>query len=119
MNVLDLFSGIGGLAIGLERAGMRTVAFCEREPYCQAVLRSRWPGVPVYDDICELTAERLAADGISVDQSQEDSHAKTSAMLVMALELKENDPGSGLSTRASLAHYDPSFVDRGERRSVA
>jgi hypothetical protein len=38
--------------------------------------------------------------------SLEDSPAKTSAMLVMALELKENDPGSGLSLRASLAHYD-------------
>ena len=29
MNVLDLFSGIGGFSLGLERAGMRTVAFCE------------------------------------------------------------------------------------------
>lgn len=38
--------------------------------------------------------------------SREDSPAKTSAMLVLALELKENDPGSGLSSRASLAHYD-------------
>jgi hypothetical protein len=34
------------------------------------------------------------------------SPAKTSVMLVMALELKENDPGSGLSSRASLANYD-------------
>lgn len=40
-------------------------------------------------------------------RSLEDSPAKTSAMLVMALELRENDPGSGLSSRASLAHYDP------------
>jgi Site-specific DNA methylase len=29
VNVLDLFSGIGGFSLGLERAGMRTVAFCE------------------------------------------------------------------------------------------
>lgn len=67
MNVLDLFSGIGGFSIGLERAGMRTVAFCEIEEYCQRVLRSRWPGVPVYTDIRELTAARLVADGIVVD----------------------------------------------------
>jgi hypothetical protein len=33
MNVLDLFSGIGGFSLGLERAGMRTVAFCEIEPF--------------------------------------------------------------------------------------
>lgn len=29
VKVLDLFSGIGGFSIGLERAGMETVAFCE------------------------------------------------------------------------------------------
>jgi len=29
MRVLDLFSGIGGFSLGLERAGMKTVAFCE------------------------------------------------------------------------------------------
>ena len=67
MNVLDLFSGIGGFSLGLERAGMRTVAFCEIEPYCRAVLRKHWPHVPCYDDVRSLTAERLAADGISVD----------------------------------------------------
>lgn len=67
MNVLDLFSGIGGFSLGLERAGMRTVAFCEIEPYCRAVLRKHWPHVQQYDDVRSLTAERLAADGISVD----------------------------------------------------
>jgi DNA (cytosine-5)-methyltransferase 1 len=64
VNVLDLFSGIGGFSLGLERAGLRTVAFCEIEPYCRAVLRKHWPGVPVYDDVRALTAERLSADGI-------------------------------------------------------
>jgi DNA (cytosine-5)-methyltransferase 1 len=64
LNVLDLFSGIGGFSIGLERAGMRTVAFCEIEPFCRAVLAKHWPHVPCYDDIRTLTAARLAADGI-------------------------------------------------------
>jgi len=66
VNVLDLFSGIGGLALGLERAGMRSAAFCERDAYCRAVLQRRWPGVPCYDDVQTLTARRLAADGIAV-----------------------------------------------------
>lgn len=58
MNVLDLFSGIGGFSLGLERAGMRTVAFCEVEPYCRAVLAKRWPGVPIHGDIRELILPR-------------------------------------------------------------
>jgi site-specific DNA-cytosine methylase len=43
VRVLDLFSGIGGFSLGLERAGMRTVAFCEIDKYAQAVLRKHWP----------------------------------------------------------------------------
>ena len=54
MRVLDLFSGIGGFSLGLERAGMRTVAFCEIDPYCRAVLRKHWPDVPCYHDVREL-----------------------------------------------------------------
>src|SRR5580765_4156565 len=65
MRFLDLFSGIGGFSLGLERAGMRTVAFCEIDPYCQAVLRRHWPDVPVYDDVRTLTGERLRAGGIA------------------------------------------------------
>lgn len=67
MRVLDLFSGIGGFSLGLERAGMTTVAFCEIEPYCRAVLRKHWPEVPVYEDIRTLTADVLERDGIAVD----------------------------------------------------
>lgn len=45
MNVLDLFSGIGGFSLGLERAGMRTVAFCEIDEYSNGVLRKWWPTI--------------------------------------------------------------------------
>jgi DNA (cytosine-5)-methyltransferase 1 len=51
MNVLDLFSGIGCFSLGLERAGMRTIAFCEIEPFPRAVLEKHWPDVPCYGDI--------------------------------------------------------------------
>jgi DNA (cytosine-5)-methyltransferase 1 len=67
VNVLDLFSGIGGFSLGLERAGMRTVAFCEVDPFCRRVLAKHWPDIPCYDDVRSLTAERLAADGIAAD----------------------------------------------------
>jgi len=54
MKVLDLFSGIGGFSLGLERAGMETVAFCEIEPFCQKILKKHWPDVPIYDDVRSL-----------------------------------------------------------------
>lgn len=68
LKVLDLFSGIGGFSLGLERTGhFKTVAFCEIEPFPQAVLKKHWPEVPIYDDVRTLTAKRLRADGIAVD----------------------------------------------------
>lgn len=54
MNVLDLFSGIGGFSLGLERAGMRTVAFCEINEFCRELLRERWPFVPCFEDVTKL-----------------------------------------------------------------
>ena len=67
MKVLDLFSGIGGFSIGLEKAGFETVAFCEIEPYCRGVLERHWPDTPIYGDVKQLTAEQLRADGIIPD----------------------------------------------------
>jgi DNA (cytosine-5)-methyltransferase 1 len=67
-RVLDLFSGIGGFSLGLERTGgFRTVAFCEIEDYPRRVLAKHWPGVPIYDDVRTLTADALSRDGIAVD----------------------------------------------------
>ena len=67
LKVLDLFSGIGGFSIGLEKAGFETVAFCEIEPYCRGVLERHWPDTPIYGDVKQLTGEQLRADGIVPD----------------------------------------------------
>lgn len=68
LKVLDLFSGIGGFSLGLERTGgFETVAFCEIEPFPRRVLAKHWPGVPCYHDVRTLTADVLKRDGISVD----------------------------------------------------
>ena len=68
LRVLDLFSGIGGFSLGLERSGgFETVAFCEIDPFCRRVLAKHWPNVRQYEDVRELTAETLARDGIAVD----------------------------------------------------
>ena len=64
-KVLDLFAGIGGFSLGLERTdGFETVAFCEQDEKAQLVLKKHWPDVPMYGDIRTLTVERLQADGI-------------------------------------------------------
>jgi DNA (cytosine-5)-methyltransferase 1 len=51
VKVLDLFSGIGGFSLGLERAGFKTVAFCEKLESSRKVLRKHWPKVKIYEDI--------------------------------------------------------------------
>jgi DNA (cytosine-5)-methyltransferase 1 len=62
LRVLDLFSGIGGFSLGLERTvGFETVAFCEIEPFPRKVLAKHWPGVPQYDDVRTLTGDILAS----------------------------------------------------------
>jgi DNA (cytosine-5)-methyltransferase 1 len=67
-KLLDIFSGIGGFSLGLERSGyFRTVAFCEIEPFPRRVLKKHWPDVPIYEDVRTLTADALRRDGIRVD----------------------------------------------------
>ena len=43
---------------------MQTVAFCERDLFCRKVLRKHWPVVPIYDDVAEVSIDRLECDGI-------------------------------------------------------
>ena len=65
LKILDLFSGIGGFSIGLERTGQfKTVAFCEIDKFCTLLLQKHWKGVKIYNDVKEIKKERLEADGI-------------------------------------------------------
>lgn len=66
--MLSLFSGVGGIDLAAQWAGIQTVAFCEIEEYPKQILQKRFKGVPIYDDVRKLTAKRLQSDGIgSVD----------------------------------------------------
>jgi len=63
LNGLDLFSGIGGLTLALSE-WVRPVAYCEIDPYCQAVLQSRFidgrlPAAPIWDNIRTLRARDI------------------------------------------------------------
>ena len=51
-TVIDLFSGIGGFALGLEATGyFKTIQFVENETWCQKILNKNFPEVPIHDDV--------------------------------------------------------------------
>lgn len=53
---VGLFAGIGGIELGLSRAGYRTKLLCDSDPAAREVLAERFAGVPVADDVVELSA---------------------------------------------------------------
>jgi DNA (cytosine-5)-methyltransferase 1 len=68
LKTLDLFAGIGGFSLGLERTGgFETAAFCEIDKKAQLVLRKHWPNVPIFEDVSELSKEKLDAEGVNID----------------------------------------------------
>jgi DNA (cytosine-5)-methyltransferase 1 len=60
----SLFAGVGGLDLGLERAGWECVLQVEREPFCLDVLAKHWPGVRRVTDVRELDATGLDVDAV-------------------------------------------------------
>lgn len=63
LKVLDLFSGIGGFSLGLERTGgFETVAFCEIDEHATKVLNKHWPDKPKLKDVTKIAyLERYGA----------------------------------------------------------
>lgn len=62
MNVLDLFSCIGGHALGLGAIGMRTVQFVELNEQRRGHIEQQFPDVPVHDDVRTFAGIRGSAD---------------------------------------------------------
>tara|TARA_Y100000296_G_scaffold63416_1_gene73837 strand:- start:330 stop:1295 length:966 start_codon:yes stop_codon:yes gene_type:complete len=103
LKVLDLFSGIGGFSIGLERTGgFETVAFCEIDPFCQRVLAKHWPGVPIFDDVRKLNGQVLAdTTGGATHKSQSKQDGRPAA--------KSHSVGDGNSFNRSTASANQSI----------
>jgi DNA (cytosine-5)-methyltransferase 1 len=57
----SLFAGIGGLDLGLERAGMRCAWQVEIDDYATRVLTKHWPDVPKFRDVRSVGADNLSA----------------------------------------------------------
>jgi DNA (cytosine-5)-methyltransferase 1 len=59
MKVGSLFTGIGGIDLGLERAGFEIAWQCELDSWCRQLLHQHWPSVPQYEDVTELRGGQL------------------------------------------------------------
>ena len=65
-KLLDLFSGIGGFSLGAEANDIPTVAFVEKDPFCQKVLRKHWSNTPIISDIRTVKGEDYETDGVTI-----------------------------------------------------
>lgn len=66
-RVLDLFSAAaGGWSLGMHRAGFHTIAACEVIDWRRVLYSQNNPGVPIYDDVTTLSADRLIRDGVGL-----------------------------------------------------
>jgi DNA (cytosine-5)-methyltransferase 1 len=63
VRIGSLFSGIGGLELGLEWSGIGHTAWhCEIDPFCRQVLAKRWPGTECAEDVTTFDPARGSAD---------------------------------------------------------
>ena len=67
MNIVSLFSGVGGFDLGLEQAGMKTIYQCEWDKHATSILQRHWPHVPKWGDITTLTAQEILRHGQNPD----------------------------------------------------
>ena len=60
LNIVDLFSGIGGFSLGLHNADKRfkTIAFAENDPFCQKVLKKNFGNTKIFNDIREVSIDQ-------------------------------------------------------------
>lgn len=59
MRFIDFFAGIGGISLGLERAGHECVGHCEIDEYACKVLKKYWLHLPLFGDITKILPEEL------------------------------------------------------------
>lgn len=61
VRLSSVCSGVGGMDLGLERAGFKLSWLCEIDPACRSVLRRHWPNVPIHEDLTELGGGDVSA----------------------------------------------------------
>ena len=63
LKVTSLFSGIGGIDLGLEATGyFKTTLFSEIDPFCQKILKKHWPNVPIIPNVKDINGKEIETD---------------------------------------------------------
>jgi hypothetical protein len=70
MQWLDLFSGVGMYALGLEQAGHEVIGFCEKEEFCKKVLKKHWPMKPISSCIKSLNRSLMKVESLRVSRAK-------------------------------------------------
>jgi DNA (cytosine-5)-methyltransferase 1 len=66
LKLLDLFSGIGGFSLGMESTNrIKTIAFVEKDKFCQKVLNKNFKNIPIEEDIRNVKGSNYTADIVS------------------------------------------------------
>ena len=111
----SFFSGVGGLDMGLERAGWRTVSFSEIDPYASAVLAQRWPGVPNLGSITDLAGTRPPGEQY---RPYDRATLWTGGFPCQDLSVAGKRRGMGAGTRSGLAYSFLALAERHRPRFV-
>ncbi|NUF99173.1 DNA (cytosine-5-)-methyltransferase, partial [Lactobacillus mellis] len=64
MNALELFAGIGGIALAEQMAGMNVVGLSEIEEFPITILKKNFPGIPILNDVRKINKQSLRCVGI-------------------------------------------------------
>lgn len=62
MKAISLFSGIGGIDLAMERAGIQPAVMCEIDKHCREVLHWHWPDTPVLHDVKDVSYDLIGDD---------------------------------------------------------
>lgn len=65
MRALELFAGIGGIALAEQMAGIEVAGLCEYADYPRRILQKHWPDVPLFKDVKKLDRKELTNAGIN------------------------------------------------------